>query len=159
MRFVSVLAQNFLELSDAVLCCRGYQRAMVKSMTLAARIPHFHYVDEIDCKALVELKELFQEENSDPGIKHTFLPILIKSLSMALSKYPFVNSCFHEESQEVTLKGTRLIKISFATLLPVAYFCPFYCQRIPQYRCCNGHSTGFGSAKHKECPASFCLGG
>lgn len=85
---------------------RGYQRAMVKSMTLAAKIPHFHYVDEINCDALIELKASFQKENSDPGVKYTFLPVLIKSLSMALSKYPLLNSCFNEELQEVTLKGT-----------------------------------------------------
>lgn len=84
---------------------------MAKSMTLAARIPHFHYVDEINCNALIELKASFQKENSDPGIKHTFLPVLIKSLSTALSKYPFVNSCFSEEMQEVTLKGTHVIDL------------------------------------------------
>ena len=84
---------------------RGFQRVMVKSMTLAAKIPHFHYVEEINCDALVELKASFQNENSDPNVKHTFLPVLIKSLSMALSKYPFLNSCFNEELQTVTLKG------------------------------------------------------
>lgn len=74
-------------------------------MTLAAKIPHFHYVDEINCNALVELKASFQRANSDAGVKYTFLPVLIKSLSMALSKYPMLNSCFSDESQEVTLKG------------------------------------------------------
>lgn len=87
--------------------CRGFQRAMVKSMTVAAKIPHFHYVEEINCNALVELKASFQKENSDPGVKYTFLPVLIKALSMALSKYPLLNSCFIEESQEVILKGTH----------------------------------------------------
>lgn len=81
---------------------------MVKSMTLAAKIPHFHYVDEINCNALVELKASFQSENSDPSVKYTFLPVLIKSLSMALSKYPLLNSCFSEQLQEVTLKGMML---------------------------------------------------
>lgn len=84
---------------------RGFQRAMVKSMTEAAKIPHFHYVEDINCDALVELKSSFQNENSDPDVKHTFLPTLIKSLSMALSKYPMLNSCFNEEFQEVILKG------------------------------------------------------
>lgn len=78
---------------------------MVKSMTSAAKIPHFHYVEEINCDALVELKSSFQNENSDPDIKFTFLPILIKSLSMAMSKYPWLNSRFSEELNEVILKG------------------------------------------------------
>lgn len=84
---------------------RGFQRTMVKSMTMAAKVPHFHFVEEINCDALVELKESFQSSNSDSNVKHTFLPSLIKTLSMAISKYPLVNSCFTEESLEVILKG------------------------------------------------------
>ncbi|XP_012827500.1 PREDICTED: lipoamide acyltransferase component of branched-chain alpha-keto acid dehydrogenase complex, mitochondrial [Erythranthe guttata] len=95
--------------------CRGFQRAMVKSMTLAAKIPHFHYVDEINCNALVELKASFQSENSDPSVKYTFLPVLIKSLSMALTKFPLLNSSFNEQLQEVTLKGSHNIGIAMAT--------------------------------------------
>lgn len=78
---------------------------MVKSMTLAAKVPHFYYLEELNCDALVELKAAFQNDNSDPNVKHTFLPFLIKSLSMALSKYPILNSSFIEESNEVVLKG------------------------------------------------------
>lgn len=85
---------------------RGFHRAMIKSMTLAAKIPHFHYVEEINCNALVNLKTFFQEENRDPEVKHTFLPFMIKTLSMALSKYPLLNSCFNEELQEITIKGS-----------------------------------------------------
>lgn len=82
---------------------------MVKSMNLAAKIPHFHYVEEINCDALVELKASFQKENSDPDVKHTFLPVLIKSLSMALSRYPFLNSSFNDELLTVTLKGLYVL--------------------------------------------------
>lgn len=88
---------------------------MVKTMTMAARVPHFHFVEDINCDALVELKESFQENNTDPTVKHTFLPTLIKSLSMALSKYPSINSCFNEESLELILKG-------FFPLFQTVYF-------------------------------------
>lgn len=80
---------------------------MVKSMTISAKVPHFHYVEEINCDGLVELKACFQENTTEPDVKHTFLPLLIKSLSMAMSKYPMVNSCFNEDSFEVTLKGMQ----------------------------------------------------
>lgn len=81
---------------------------MVQSMSMAAKVPHFHYVEEINCDGLVELKDSFQNNNSDTNVKYTFLPILIKSLSMALSKYPSVNSCFSEEPLEMVLKGLIL---------------------------------------------------
>ncbi|KAI5650825.1 hypothetical protein M9H77_36830 [Catharanthus roseus] len=110
-----VSLEYVLEFEDKTIPLRGYQRAMVKSMSLAAKIPHFHYVEEIRCDALVELKTSFQNENSDPDVKHTFLPLLIKSLSMALSKYPWLNSSFNEQLNEVTLKGAHNIGIAMAT--------------------------------------------
>ncbi|KAK3001558.1 hypothetical protein RJ639_021181 [Escallonia herrerae] len=103
----------FLGISGRI--SRGFQRAMVNSMTLAASIPHFYFVEEINCDALMELKTLFQHENSDSEVKHTFLPVMIKALSMALSKYPMLNSCFSEELHEVTLKGSHNIGVAMAT--------------------------------------------
>lgn len=97
--------------------CRGFQRTMVKTMSMAAKVPHFHYVDEINCNALVELKTSFQNSNPYPDVKYTFLPLLIKSLSMALIKYPLMNSCFNEDSMEVILKGLYLsINCKFAAM-------------------------------------------
>ncbi|KAL6626270.1 hypothetical protein ACP70R_029996 [Stipagrostis hirtigluma subsp. patula] len=100
---------------DKKVPLRGYQRAMVKSMSLAAKVPHFHYLEEINCDALVELKSSFQNENKDPNVKHTFLPFLIKSLSMALSKYPLLNSSFIEQTNEVVFKGSHNIGVAMAT--------------------------------------------
>ncbi|KAG8484654.1 hypothetical protein CXB51_023797 [Gossypium anomalum] len=100
---------------DTIVPLRGFQRTMVKTMSMAAKVPHFHYVEEIDCDALAELKASFQTNNLEPGLKFTFLPVLIKSLSMALSKYPMVNSCFNEESVEVILRGSHNIGIAMAT--------------------------------------------
>ncbi|CAK7333320.1 unnamed protein product [Dovyalis caffra] len=100
---------------DKTVPLRGFQRTMVKTMSMAAKVPHFHYVEEINCDALVELKESFQNDNTEPGVKHTFLPSLIKSLSVAMSKYPWINSCFNEDSMEVILKGSHNIGIAMAT--------------------------------------------
>ncbi|KAK3417974.1 hypothetical protein EUGRSUZ_H03953 [Eucalyptus grandis] len=111
----NVSAKSGWHYNDETIPLRGFQRAMVKSMSMAAKVPHFHYVEEINCDALVELKASFQDNNTDPDVKHTFLPLLIKSLSMALSKYPIMNSCFNEESVEVILKGSHNIGIAMAT--------------------------------------------
>lgn len=80
---------------------------MVKTMTMAAKVPHFHYLEEINCDALAELKSSFQNENTDQNVKHTFLPFLLKSLSAALSKYPVLNSSFNEERNELMMKGMQ----------------------------------------------------
>ncbi|CAA6669117.1 unnamed protein product [Spirodela intermedia] len=89
---------------DKTMHLTGFQRAMVKSMSMAANIPHFHYIEEINFDALVKLKEAFKEENTDPDIKHTYLPFLIKSLSVALERHPLLNSSFIEETNELILK-------------------------------------------------------
>lgn len=114
-KYSHTLAADGWQYEDKTVPIRGFQRAMIKSMTLAAKIPHFHYVEEINCDALVKLKASFQEENRDPEVKHTFLPFMIKTLSMALSKYPLLNSCFNEELQEITVKGSHNIGIAMAT--------------------------------------------
>ncbi|KAF8011156.1 hypothetical protein BT93_J1699 [Corymbia citriodora subsp. variegata] len=111
----NVSAKSGWHYNDETIPLRGFQRAMVKSMSMAAKVPHFHYVEEMNCDALVELKASFQDNNTDPDVKYTFLPLLIKSLSMALSKYPIMNSCFNEESIEVILKGSHNIGIAMAT--------------------------------------------
>ncbi|GAV64152.1 2-oxoacid_dh domain-containing protein/Biotin_lipoyl domain-containing protein/E3_binding domain-containing protein [Cephalotus follicularis] len=100
---------------DTTVPLRGFQRAMVRSMSMAAKVPHFHYVEEINCDALIELKSSFQNNNTDPNVKHTFLPLLIKSLSMALSNYPSMNSCFNEESLVLVHKGSHNIGIAMAS--------------------------------------------
>ncbi|XVE82171.1 hypothetical protein DITRI_Ditri15bG0125400 [Diplodiscus trichospermus] len=110
-----VSAQVAGHYEDKIVPLRGFQRTMVKTMSMAAKVPHFHYVEEINCDTLAELKASFQTNNTEPGIKFTFLPLLIKSLSMALNKYPMVNSCFNEESLEVILRGSHNIGIAMAT--------------------------------------------
>lgn len=111
----NILSAYGWEYEDRSLPLRGFHRAMAKSMTLAAKIPHFQYVEEVNCDSLLDLRASFQNEAADLGIKFTFLPLLVKSLSMALSQYPLLNSCFNEESQEVTLKGSHNIGIAMAT--------------------------------------------
>lgn len=84
----------------------------MKSMSAAAKVPHFYFVEEINCDALVELKASFKDNNKDNNVKHTFLPLLVKALSMALREYPLMNSCFIEDSLEVVLKGNKMFAVS-----------------------------------------------
>lgn len=119
--------------------CRGYQRAMVKSMSLAAKVPHFHYLEEINCDSLVQLKARFQTENKDNTIKHTFLPFLIKSLSMALSKYPMLNSSFIEETNEVVLKGMESLNSSFCSCFRI--FRNLHCKIVIYFPFSNSTAT------------------
>lgn len=79
---------------------------MAKAMTAAAAVPHFYYVEEIGVSKLTEMKRALSEGVPlEAGVKLTHLPFLIKSLSMALKKYPLMNSVVDEAVTEINVRG------------------------------------------------------
>ncbi|KAK4659823.1 hypothetical protein QC762_0012650 [Podospora pseudocomata] len=78
------------------------QEMMFKTMTRSLSIPHFLYADEVDFTSLVELRSrlnkvlakqpLFLDSATHPVAKLSYLPFIIKAVSMALYKYPILNS-------------------------------------------------------------------
>ncbi|KAL2159185.1 hypothetical protein VTH06DRAFT_2617 [Thermothelomyces fergusii] len=74
------------------------QEMMFKTMTRSLSIPHFLYADEVDFTSLVELrgrlnKVLAKSGPSDGQVgKLSFLPFIIKAVSMALYKFPILNA-------------------------------------------------------------------
>lgn len=74
------------------------QEMMFKTMTRSLSIPHFLYADEIDFTSLVELRSRLNRVLSKSGLsdgqvsKLSYLPFIIKAVSMALYKYPILNA-------------------------------------------------------------------
>jgi 2-oxoisovalerate dehydrogenase E2 component (dihydrolipoyl transacylase) len=75
------------------------QAQMFKTMTRSLAIPHFLYSDEVDFSALHELRvRLNRALAQSPPVaapsvaKLTYLPFLIKAVSMALHQYPILNA-------------------------------------------------------------------
>ncbi|KAK5655005.1 hypothetical protein OQA88_6764 [Cercophora sp. LCS_1] len=74
------------------------QEMMFKTMTRSLSIPHFLYADEIDFTSLVELRSRLNKVLSKAGLsdgqvsKLSYLPFIIKAVSMALYKYPILNA-------------------------------------------------------------------
>jgi pyruvate/2-oxoglutarate dehydrogenase complex dihydrolipoamide acyltransferase (E2) component len=56
----------------------GFQKAMVKTMSAALKIPHFGYCDEIDLTQLVKLREELKPVALARGIKLSFMPFFLK---------------------------------------------------------------------------------
>ncbi|KAH8885197.1 hypothetical protein GQ53DRAFT_696559 [Thozetella sp. PMI_491] len=73
---------------------------MFKTMTRSLAIPHFLYADEIDFTQLVELRgrlnkvlaKSIQDGDAAQVAKLSYLPFVIKAVSMALYKYPILNA-------------------------------------------------------------------
>ncbi|KAL2139336.1 hypothetical protein VTI28DRAFT_5324 [Corynascus sepedonium] len=74
------------------------QEMMFKTMTRSLSIPHFLYADEVDFTSLVELRGRLNKVLAKSGLsdgqvnKLSFLPFIIKAVSMSLYKFPILNA-------------------------------------------------------------------
>lgn len=69
------------------------QSQMFKTMTRSLSIPHFLYADEIDITALSTLRRRLNiASSSPPQQKLSYLPFIIKALSLALLDFPLLNA-------------------------------------------------------------------
>jgi 2-oxoisovalerate dehydrogenase E2 component (dihydrolipoyl transacylase) len=69
------------------------QAQMFKSMTGSLTIPHFLYSDTANITSLSAIrKALNAKRNPDTTPKLSYLPFIVKSVSLALNKYPILNA-------------------------------------------------------------------
>jgi 2-oxoisovalerate dehydrogenase E2 component (dihydrolipoyl transacylase) len=73
---------------------RGLQRIMVKTMTQSwQQVPHFGLCDEVHMDALIAARDELRAAAAARGLaKLTFLPLLVKAASLALSSFPQLNA-------------------------------------------------------------------
>ena len=90
------------------------QIQMYKTMTKSLQIPHFLYADEIDVTALSKLRRSLnrasnnqkshlpldgqQQQSSTSPVKYSYLPFIIKAVSLALEDYPLLNARLEQAS-------------------------------------------------------------
>lgn len=81
------------------------QQQMFKAMTRSLAIPHFLYADEVDFTQIVELRSrLNRVLSTSPPVegqpaKLSYLPFVIKAVSMALYQYPILNARVDVDTQ------------------------------------------------------------
>lgn len=69
------------------------QSAMFKSMTGSLSIPHFLYSDTIDITSLASMRtRLNTLRNPETTPKLSYMPFIIKAVSLALNQYPLLNA-------------------------------------------------------------------
>ena len=67
------------------------QSQMFKTMTRSLSIPHFLYADEIDVTALSTLRQRLNHQSSRAQ-RLSYLPFVIKAVSLALEDFPLLNA-------------------------------------------------------------------
>ena len=113
MRKAPVVIASTQDREEAV---KGITKAMVKSMTESLKIPHFGYKDEIDMSALVQLRaELKDFAASQRGIRLSYMPIILKACSLALTNYPILNAYFDVNREVITYKADHNIGVAMDT--------------------------------------------
>jgi 2-oxoisovalerate dehydrogenase E2 component (dihydrolipoyl transacylase) len=81
---------------ETVTPLSNIQAQMFKTMTKSLNIPHFLYADEIDFSGISELRHRLNNGLAKAPVgdvnKLSFLPFIIKAVSIALHRYPALNA-------------------------------------------------------------------
>eukprot|EP01132_Coremiostelium_polycephalum_P002435 gene2435-3005_t len=93
----------------------GIKKVMVKSMNAAAAVPHFGYCDEYLMDGLMHLRSQLKPLAESRGIKLSYLPFIIKATSLALLRYPVLNSSLSPDETEVIYKNYHNIGVAMDT--------------------------------------------
>ncbi|KAI1176728.1 2-oxoacid dehydrogenase acyltransferase [Nemania sp. FL0916] len=83
--------------TESTVALTNTQQQMFKAMTRSLSIPHFLYSDEIDFSQLYELRRrlnnVLSHSTAEGEVsKLSYLPFIIKAVSLALYKYPMLNA-------------------------------------------------------------------
>jgi 2-oxoisovalerate dehydrogenase E2 component (dihydrolipoyl transacylase) len=85
-----------------VIPIKGIRALMAKQMLHSvSTIPHFTFAEEVDITAANEFRKTLNKLNGESEQKLTLMAILVKSLSLALSQYPIVNSQVNDAGDEI----------------------------------------------------------
>ncbi|UOQ48004.1 2-oxo acid dehydrogenase subunit E2 [Gracilibacillus caseinilyticus] len=102
----------------------GIRKAIANAMVNSKhKAPHVTLHDEIDVTELVAHRKKFKPIAAEQDVKLTYLPYVVKALVSALSKYPILNACIDDETDEIINKHYYNIGIAADTekglLVPV----------------------------------------
>lgn len=99
-------------------------KTIARNMILSkSEIPHASVMNEIDVTELVKLRAEAKSMAEDQDIKLTYLPFIIKAVTLTLKEFPVFNASFDKEAQETLFKRFYNIGIAVDTsdglLVPV----------------------------------------
>ncbi|EFC48345.1 dihydrolipoamide branched chain transacylase E2 [Naegleria gruberi] len=94
---------------------RGLMRTMIKTMNAATKVPHFGYKDEVYVDNLMTLRNHLKKTAERQGVKLSYMPFIIKAVSLALKEYPVLNSSLSEDESEIIYKGEHNIGVAMDT--------------------------------------------
>ncbi len=104
------------EQGDIRVPLRGLRRKIAAHMVESvSKIPHVTTFDEVEISSLVSLRSRLKPLALERGVKLTYLPFILKATASLLGRYPYLNSSFDEETQEIVVHASRNIGVATAT--------------------------------------------
>jgi len=105
---------------------KGVRKAMARAMVVSARstVP-VTIMERADALALRELRERERTLAEAKGVRLTYLPFIVKALTLTLERFPLLNSSLDEEKGEIVLH--RAHHIGFAVDTPEGLLVPVVC--------------------------------
>lgn len=101
---------------DEVKKFSGIPHLMAESMLLSkSNAPHFSYFEQVDATRLIQLRQRFKREGIKEGIPITYMPFIIRALSLSINKYPHVNSALNNDMSELIIHNQHNIGIAITT--------------------------------------------
>jgi pyruvate dehydrogenase E2 component (dihydrolipoamide acetyltransferase) len=92
------------------------RKTIAKNMTLSkSTIPHTTVMDEIIVSDLVNLRHSSKELAGQKEVKLTYMPFIIKALTLSLKEHKIFNSSFDQETEEIIFKNYMNIGIAVDT--------------------------------------------
>uniref|UniRef100_A0A6B2LGN3 2-oxoacid dehydrogenase acyltransferase catalytic domain-containing protein n=1 Tax=Arcella intermedia TaxID=1963864 RepID=A0A6B2LGN3_9EUKA len=89
---------------------------MVQTMNQSLSIPHLGYCDELHMDKLIHFRNSLKPTADARGLKKlSYMPFIIKAISLALKKYPVINSRINPDLTEISLLASHNIAIAVAT--------------------------------------------
>jgi 2-oxoisovalerate dehydrogenase E2 component (dihydrolipoyl transacylase) len=100
---------------DKVVPIKGVARLMVKSMQAALTVQHLTLGEEVSLDRLVELRTELKQEAQKAGLKLSYMPFIIKAVSLALTDYPQLNATVNAECTEMVYHASHNIGVAMDT--------------------------------------------
>lgn len=90
-------------------------KGMFKTMTKSLQVPHFGLSEEIDLSLLIKLRPEMKKISNEKNIPISLMPFFIKSTSLALEKYPILNSTIDISGEKIIYHQSHNIGIAMDT--------------------------------------------
>jgi len=95
---------------------RGVRKRIFENMARSKHTAaHFHYVEECNVTALMNLRERARSIAADEGVRLTYLPFIVKAVVASLKRHPDLNCLVDDAALEIVKRNNFDIGVAVAT--------------------------------------------